>query len=108
MDSLKAFVSDNYQSWSPVQLGIQVFGILAAIQTMDRPEQTQRAATLFGAQDEIHHCLLNVIPQAEHAVYQQAVASVQASASAEAFAAGRAMTTSQAIQYALTDLPHPE
>ncbi len=102
---LKAFFSGNYHSWPPVQVGIQIFGILAAAQLAEHPAQARRAATLFGAQDEIHDCLMNVIPQAERETCQQAIASVRSALNPEAFAAayaaGRAMTTAQAIQYAL-------
>ena len=102
---LKAFVTHNYYSWPPVQMGIQIFGIMAAAQIESRPDQARRAATLFGAQDEMQACLMNVIPQAERESCQQAIASVRSALSAEVFAAafaeGRAMTTAQAIQYAL-------
>lgn len=99
---LKMFVKNNYYSWPPVQLGIQVYGILA-----DRQMQARRAAILFGAQDEIQGCLMNVIPLPERKVYEQAIASVRATLSAEelnaAYAEGRAMTTAQAIRYALDE-----
>ena len=104
---LKAFFSGNYHSWPPVQVGIQIFGIMAAAQLPEHPVQALRAATLFGAQDEIHDCLMNVIPQAEREACQQAIASVRGALSPEAFAAafaaGRAMTTAQAIEYALEE-----
>ncbi len=104
---LKAFVTNNYHSWPPVQLGIQIFGILATNQMGDRPEQARRAATLFGAQDEIHGCLMNVIPLPEREAYEHAITSVRTALSPEdfttAYAEGRAMTTAQAIQYALDE-----
>ena len=104
---LKAFFTDNYYSWPPVQLGIQIFGILAAAQIAEHPAQALRAATLFGAQDEIHDCLMNVIPQAEREACEQAIASVRGALSPEAFTAafavGLVMTTAQAIQYALEE-----
>ena len=102
---LRSFVTQNYHSWPPVQLGIQIYGILAARQMAERPEMAHRAATLFGAQDEMHACLMNVIPQAEREVFEQAFIAVRGALSAEDFAAayarGRAMTTAQAIQYAI-------
>ena len=108
---LKAFCTHNDLSWPPVQLGIQVYGILAARQMAEQPAQAWRAATLFGAQDEIHDCLMNVIPQAEREVFEQAHAAVRGALSAEDFAAayaeGRAMTTAQAIQYALMEKATP-
>ena len=104
---LKAFFSNNYYSWPPVQLGIQVCGILAARQMAEQPGQARRAATLFGAQDAMQACLMNVIPQAERKEFEQALAAVRGALSAEDFAAayaeGRAMTTAQAIQYALEE-----
>jgi predicted ATPase/DNA-binding CsgD family transcriptional regulator len=104
---LKTFFKNNYHSWPPVQLGIQVHGILAARQMDGNPGQARRAATLFGAQDIIHDCLMNVIPQPERAAFEQAFTEVQAALSAEdfnaAYAEGRAMTTAEAIQYALDD-----
>ncbi len=104
---LKAFVTNNYQSWPPVQLGIQVYGILATMQMVDKPEQARRAAILFGAQDKIHSCLMNVIPLPERKAYEQAITSVRAAVDDEdftlAYAEGRAMTTAQAIQYALDE-----
>jgi predicted ATPase/DNA-binding CsgD family transcriptional regulator len=105
--SLQFFVSHNYHSWPPVQLGIQAFGILAAMQMADQPDQARRAAVLFGAQDEIHGCLMNVIPQPERKVYNQALKSVHRALNSEdfsaAYAEGRAMTTEQAIRYALME-----
>ncbi len=105
--SLESFVKYNYHSWPPVQLGIQIYGILATMQMVNRPEQARRAATLFGAQDEIHDCLMNVIPLQERKVYQHAIRSVRSALCvddfAAAFANGRAMTTAQAIQYALDE-----
>ena len=74
---MKAFFTNNYHSWPPVQVGIQIFGILAAAQIAEHPAQALRAATLFGAQDEIHDCLMNVIPQAEREACEQAIASVR-------------------------------
>ena len=91
-----------------MQLGIQLFGILASMQMVDHPEQARRAAILFGAQDEMHDCLMNVIPLPERQAYEQAITSVRTALSAEdfaaAFAEGRAMTTAQAIQYALDEI----
>jgi hypothetical protein len=102
---LKAFVTHNHYSWPPVQLGIQLYGILASMQMVERPEQARRAATLFGAQDEMHSCLMNVIPLPERKAYDEAITSVKSTLSAEdfaaAFAEGRAKTTAQAIQFAL-------
>ena len=104
---LRVFITQNFHNWPPVQLGIQVYGILAARQIAERPEMARRAATLFGAQDEIHACLMNVIPQAEREVFEQAFIAVRGVLSAEDFAAayatGRAMTTAQAIQYAIEE-----
>jgi tetratricopeptide (TPR) repeat protein len=104
---LKEFVTNNYQSWPPVQLGFLVYGILATMQIMDRPEQARRAAILFGAQDEIHGCLMNVIPLPERKAYEQAITSVRAALDDEdftmAYAEGQAMSTAQAIQYALDE-----
>jgi predicted ATPase len=104
---LKAFVSENYHSWPPVQLGLQLYGILAAQQMANLPEQARRSATLFGAQAEINACLLNVIPLPERKAYEQALASVRAALSAgdfaAAFAEGHTMTTAQAIQFALDE-----
>jgi len=104
---LETFVTYNYQSWPPVQLGIQVYGILATMQMLNRPEQARRAAILFGAQDEINVCLMNVTPQLERKAYERAIISVRAALSDEVFATayaeGRAMTTAQAIQYALEE-----
>ena len=104
---LKAFVTNNYQSWPPVQLGIQAYGILATMQMVDKPEQARRAAILFGAQDKIHSCLMNVIPLQERKAYKQAITSLRAALDDEdftmAYTEGRAMTTAQAIQYALDE-----
>jgi hypothetical protein len=104
---LKTFVTNNYQSWPPVQLGIHVYGILATMQMVDQPEQARRAAILFGAQAEINGCLMNVVPLPEREAYEQAITSVHSSLNDEdfamAFAEGQAMTTAQAIHYALDE-----
>ncbi len=104
---LRAFVTKNYGSWPPVQLGIQIYGILATQQIRAHPEQARRAATLFGAQDQFHDYLMNVIPLSERKAYEQAVTSIHNALSTEDFAAawaeGRSMTTTQAIQYALDE-----
>ena len=77
----------------------------------EQPAQARRAATLFGAQDEMQACLMNVIPQPEREDFEQAMAAVRGALSAEDFAAayaeGRAMTTAQAIQYALMEKATP-
>ena len=104
---LKAFVTYNYQSWPPVQIGIQLYGILATMQMVERPEQARRAAILFGAQDEIHDRLMNVIPLPERKACEQAITSVRAVLDdadfTMAYTEGRAMATVQAIQYALDE-----
>jgi tetratricopeptide (TPR) repeat protein len=101
---IKAFLTDNYHSWPPVQLGIQLSGILALSEG-----QLARAATLFGAQDAISDKLMNIIPLPEREAYQEALSAVRVQLTAEEFAAGwekgKAMTTTQAIRYAL-DGPH--
>ena len=102
---IQAFVNDNYHSWPPVQLGIQLFGMLALAEG-----QPTRAATLFGAQDAISDNLLNVIPAPEREAYRNALSAVRAQLSAQEYASawekGKAMSTAQAIQYAL-DEPVP-
>ena len=101
---LSEFVVNNYHNFPPVQLGIQLFGILARTEG-----QSARAAILFGAQDVISAKLMNVIPLPEREAYQEALSAVRVQLSAEEFAAGwekgKAMTTAQAIRYAL-DGPH--
>ena len=91
----------------PVHLGIQVFGILAAAQAENSHIQARRAAILFGAQASMAGCLMNIIPPIERLEYEQALASVHTAlgedAFATAYAEGRAMTTAQAIQYALDE-----
>jgi predicted ATPase/DNA-binding CsgD family transcriptional regulator len=93
------FVAHNYHSWPPVQLGIQLFGMLALAEA-----QPARAATLFGAQAAISDKLMNVIPLPERQAYQEALSAVRSQLSAEELAAaweqGAAMTTREAIAYA--------
>jgi predicted ATPase/DNA-binding CsgD family transcriptional regulator len=104
---LNAFFRDNYHSWPPVQLGLQIFGIMASKQIAEQPAQARRAATLFGAQDAMQACLMNVIPHVEREVFEQSLAAVRGAMSAGdfavAFAEGQAMTTTQAITYALEE-----
>ena len=99
---IHAFVNDNYHSWPPVQLGIQLFGILA-----QKQGRYATAATLFGAQAFLESELLNVIPPPEREAYKEALSAVRAQLKAEEYAAawekGKAMTTAQAIQYALDE-----
>jgi hypothetical protein len=94
-------------NWPPVQLGLQLLGILAAQQMADQPAQARRAATFFGTQVAMADSLLRVIPAAEREVYRQAVADVHAALSpadfAAAWAAGQALTFEQAIAYALAE-----
>lgn len=92
----------------PVHLGIQVLGILAAAQAENSLIQARRAAILFGAQASMVEYLMNIIPPKERLEYEQAIASVLTAlgehAFTSAFAEGRALTTAQAIQYALDEL----
>lgn len=104
---LKEFVTKNYYSWPPVQLGIQIFGILAVMQIGEKPELARKAAKLFGAQGTIQGCLLNVIPLSERKAFKQAISTLRNYLSEKdfstAYAEGQAMTMAEAIKFALDD-----
>jgi hypothetical protein len=91
----------------PVQLGIQVFGILSAAQAGDSLIQARRAAILFGAQSGMVGYLMNILPPVERLEYEQAVACVRSTLSDDAFstawAEGQAMSLDQAVAYALEE-----
>ena len=86
----------------PIQLLIQIFGILAEAQ-----DQHQRAAVLFGAQDFIARNLMNISSPREREEYQQALAAAKAGLGENGFARamdqGRALSLEEAIQYAVED-----
>ena len=102
---LVEFVTQNYYNWPPVQLGLQLFAMLALAQPDAGPEQAHRAALLLGAQDALSPCLLNVIPTPERAAYQSALRQARSllppAEFASAFLQGQSLDTSQTIAFAL-------
>jgi predicted ATPase/DNA-binding CsgD family transcriptional regulator len=99
------FVRHNYHNFPPVQLGLQLFAMLALVQAAADTAQAHRAALLFGAQDALAPCLLNVIPPPEREAYHAALAAVRTllppAEFAAAFAQGQTLDAAQAIEYAL-------
>lgn len=91
----------------PVQLGIQVAGILTAAQAKDSKAQARRAAILFGAQSSMSDCLMNILPPVERIEYEQSKANVRSTLGKKAFSIaweeGQMMSLEQAVAYALEE-----
>ncbi len=86
----------------PIQILIQVFGILAVAQ-----DQHNRAVVLFGAQDFIAYNLMNISSPSEREEYQQALAAARAGLGevefVRAMTEGKALTLEEALRYAMED-----